>query len=235
MAIRASYVYMENNQVYLKEDNGPDPKGSRWNPVRFSWMARNGYKLSIVLFLMLHSLNGFSQKAVPESISVSYLGEMVTHPGLKLSFDYPLTQWERSKKGNSGVERSITKTVLLGPSIGAFYHRRYQTGLMVIPELKLKRQNQNGGYFELGAGFGYMRTFIPNTFEVGENDVVSKTSAGHDYWAKNVFMTFGKEFKRGRKRPMGYFIKPQFVYATPNFPKGVGYFMLEIGMNFKLK
>ncbi|USD25861.1 hypothetical protein [Flagellimonas marinaquae] len=106
---------------------------------------------------------------------------------------------------------------------------------MAIPEIKIRRQNQKGGYFELGAGLGYLRTFVPNTFEVGPTGEVSKVHAGHHYWAKNIFFTIGRELKSKNRSPIGMFIKPQFLYATPNFPKGVGYFMLEIGLNLKLK
>ncbi|RIV71550.1 hypothetical protein D2U88_07230 [Flagellimonas aequoris] len=231
----AIQVYHEGNQVYVKiSDKGVSTTES-WVPVKFQWKVCGTAKFFVMLMVMFTSIGCFSQNMMPKSISVSYLGEMVTHPGLKLTFDYPLTEWEKSKSGRRGGERRIEKSIELSPTVGFYYHRRYQSGVMAIPELKFKRQNPKGNYFEIGAGLGYLRTIVPNTYEVDATGEVSKTHAGHNYWAKNLFVTFGRELKSHRGWPMGIFVKPQFLYATPNFPKGVGYFMLELGINVKLK
>lgn len=160
----------------------------------------------------------------PPSISISYFGETITHPGFKLGLAFPVKSWTKAGK-------EIDKAIYFGASTGMFYHRRYQTGLFASPELSLKRKNVKGNTFATGVGLGYLRTFIPNTYEINVNGDVQKTIAGHDYLLSSIFVSFGKSIKSHRGRSLEYFVKPQFLYATPNFPNGVGYFALEIGIN----
>jgi hypothetical protein len=119
--------------------------------------------------------------------------------------------------------------------LGLFYHRRYQTGLIIIPEAKYKRQNHKGRFFECGIGAGYFRTFILNTYEVGSIGEVNHTTAGHNFFATNYFISFGKDLNLQKNLPLAYFIKPQFMYSVPNFPRGIGYFALELGITYRLK
>jgi len=159
-----------------------------------------------------------------QAISFSYLGEMITHPGIRLGLDYPLRQWENSKSMNE---------LQISPTLGFYTHRRYQTALFFIPDIRIMRQNQKGGQIGAGLGLGYLRTFIPNTYEVGSDGQVQKTLAGYHYLATSVSLHFGRMLNLQR-REMGYYVRPQFVFATPGFPRGTGYFWLELGIQLKL-
>lgn len=190
--------------------------------------------LSIIIFILISTFCHAQTKKL-ESFSVSYYGEMITHPGLKINVDYPLKEWGKTKVPNKGASFPVTKGFFISPSIGLFYHRRYQTGLFFFPEIKYKRQNPKGRFFELGIGAGYLRTFIPNTFEVNGNSEVNSTHAGSNYFATNYFFAFGRDLRIKENLPIGYFIKPQLVYVIPNFPNGTTYFILEIGIKYYLK
>ena len=190
--------------------------------------------MSLLLLLFTLVLTVKAQKGRSASLSIAYFGEMLTHPGVKIGLNYNLLGWTKNKRTRRGQERSVDKNLLLQPSLGIFYHERYQAGLMVLPEWSLLRQNERGGHFSVGAGVGYLRTFIPNTYEVSASGEISKVTAGHDYLLTSYFISFGKDFSVQKDLPFGYFIKPQFLYAAPNFPKGVGYFALELGLQFKL-
>lgn len=188
---------------------------------------------SIILTLLLCAA-GFSlhgQRLKPNSISFSYLGEMITHPGFKIAANYSLKEWT---KNTEGAESSVQKNILLSPSFGLFYHRRYQTGLLLIPEIQYARQKPNGSFRQFGIGLGYMKTLIPNTYQVKDNGSVEKVTAGHGYLATNYFICFGKDLQPKRGIPISYYVKPQWLLALPNFPTGTGYFMLEIGITKKL-
>ncbi len=186
--------------------------------------------LIALLFLFMSLTVAHGQGLRPQSISASYFGEMITHPGLKLGAHYSLSSWEKTRK--NGV--TVNKGIQVSPTIGFFYHRRYQTGLFVMPEIAYTRRNAKGHYFEVGAGFGYLRTFVPNTYQVSASGEVSKTSAGHNYFSGNLFLTFGKNLEPLTKLPMDVFLKPQWMYAVPNFPNSVSYFALELGLNYRL-
>ena len=190
--------------------------------------------LSLAIFMFIAS-NCLAQFKSLESVSISYYGEMITHPGLKVSADFNLKDWDKNKSSKKGALKTMNKSLIISPSLGSFYHRRYQTGLFFIPEVKYKRQNTQGGYCEFGVGAGFLRTFIPNTYELNNRGEVNKTTAGHNYFASSYFISFGKDLSVKKNQPIGYFIKPQFIYAAPNFPNGIGYFALELGLQYNLK
>ncbi|WP_421918960.1 hypothetical protein [Marinifilum sp.] len=191
---------------------------------------------ALLLFIFwLVASNCVAQFKNLESISVSYLGEMITHPGIKVSADFNMKEWDKTKNSHRGSSKTITKSLLFSPALGSFYHRRYQTGVFFMPEAKLKRKNPKGKFYEIGVGLGYLRTFIPNTYKVNDAGEVSKTLAGHNYFATNYSISFGKDLSVKKNLLVAYFIKPQFIYAVPNFPNGTGYFALEIGIKYSLK
>ncbi len=191
--------------------------------------------IALSTFVLLTTVSGFSQESRFESFSVAYYGEMITHPGMKVGVNYRLKKWTKTKENKGGIQKQITKRYLLSPSIGFYYHKRYQTGVFLIPEIKYQRAHQKGRYIEMGLGAGYLRTFIPNTYTVDDNGEVDNTSAGYNYFATNLFFTFGHQLKVRNTGVTGYYIKPQFMYALPNFSRGVGYFALELGLIFSIQ
>jgi hypothetical protein len=189
----------------------------------------------IIIFLLGFTMLAFGQVKKPDVISISYYGEMITHPGFKISADFDIKEWDKTKATKKDSSKTINKNLILSPTMGLFYHKRYQTGLFFIPEIKYKRQNPKGRFYEVGIGSGYFRTFIPNTYEVNSNGAVNKTNASYNYFASNFFISFGKDLSIKKNLPIAYFIKPQFMYAVPNFPNGTGYFALELGLCYSLK
>ncbi|WP_339915837.1 hypothetical protein [Yeosuana marina] len=187
--------------------------------------------LTLLFVLITCNLQAQDKEKKLKSISVGYFGEMITHPGFKVSLSYHIFQWENEKKNN----KTIKKSVSINPSIGGYYHRRYQTGIVALPEFAYNRTNSKGNSFSIGSGAGYLRTFIPNTYKVTNTGDVKKVNAGYNYFMTNVFMSFDKKLKWATKNPVHLYIKPQFMYALPNFPNGVGYFALEIGLKYSLK
>lgn len=190
--------------------------------------------LSILVLSCLVS-NCYAQLKSLESVSFSYFGEMLTHPGLKVSTDFNIKEWDKIKSTKKDSSKTINKSFLVSPALGIFHHRRYQTGLFFIPEVKFKRQNPKGNFFECGIGIGYLRSFIPNSYEVNSSGEVNKIVAGFNYLATNYFISFGKDLSIKKNLPIAYFLKPQFIYAVPNFPNGTGYFALELGIRYNLK
>lgn len=188
------------------------------------------YNLAIILLGL--NIIGFGQVKQPESINISYYGEIITHPGIRIGVDYDLKKREKTKDLRSENTKTIQHNLLFRPSIGLFYHTDYQTGLFIIPEIAYKRQNEKGSFIEFGIGAGYLRTFIPNTYIVDKNDAAEKVYPGYNYFASEYFVSFGKDLQIKKNIPLSWYIKPQFMYAMPNFPVGTGYFALELGIRF---
>ena len=180
-----------------------------------------------LLILLSLPVSGKAQFQAPVTLSISYFGEMITHPGLKIGVNFRLKQWQHDQN---------SEALYLSLSLGSFFHRRYQTGVFLYPEINYGKQFSSGATISGGLGFGYLRTFIPNTFEINMDDrTVTKTRAGHHYFLPGISVMGGKEINDQNRFPSHVFVKPNFYYAFPNFPKGVGYFSLELGSSLNLR
>ncbi len=188
-----------------------------------------------LLFSFLFAQIAVGQNKRLTGIQVSYLGEMITHPGVKVGVDYNLRSWSKVKAEGKKRERTLSKSVVLSPTLGSFYHKRYQTGFFIVPELKYYRENQKGVFYDVGVGLGYLRTVIPNVYEVTSSGELNKVNVGYNYFSSLWFFTLGKSVKKENSKSFSLFVKPQLMYAVPNFYYGTGYFFLELGVNFKIK
>ena len=194
-------------------------------------------KKAIILVLSLFMLtsSAIAQGLRPYAVSVSYAGEMITHPGAKVALEYRLRRWNKVKKSKRGLANTRSKAEDINFGVGFFYHEDYQTALFVLPEYHYMNANRKGFFWGVGGGLGYMRSFVPSTYEydpgTGE---VNEVIAGHHYGLAGVHFSFGQDLYIKRQQPVKYFIKPQFLLAFPNYPRFVGYFLLEAGLSFKL-
>ena len=175
-----------------------------------------------------------AQSLRPKSIYASYFGETVTHPGLKIGVTYQLKFWDKTKTRKNGDKRIIQRSIELSPGIGFFYHKDYQTGLFVLPEWSYSRKNAKGNFLTAGIGVGYMRTFIPNVYDLNANGEIESIDAGYNYFLTNYSITFGKDLSVKKMIPISIYIKPQLMYALPNATNGISYFALELGASYKL-
>lgn len=80
-------------------------------------------------------------------------------------------------------------------------------------------------------GIGYLHSIIPNVYVVNPEGLVENSSATHSSFLTSIYLRWGRKFK---KTPFGYFIQPQFIYSIPNYPNGIAYLALEIGISYKL-
>ncbi|WP_215223809.1 hypothetical protein [Echinicola shivajiensis] len=192
-------------------------------------------KLKLLGLMLCLPLIAQAQITKPEAITFSYFGDMITHPGIKIGLDYSIKTWEKDHSKNNSLTKSITKSWIISPNIAYYYHRRYQSGLLILPEIQYSRQNQKGNQLALGFGLGGLKTFVPNVYEPTPNGEVKKAKAGMGYFASSYFISFGKDLSAKSEIPLEYFIKPQFLLALPNFPNNTGYFFLELGLKYKLR
>lgn len=159
-----------------------------------------------------------AQGLKPKSVYVSYFGETVTHPGLKVGVTYQLIDWEKSKIRRNGTEKVVFKSLDLSPAIGFFYHTNYQTGLFVLPELSYRRMKANGNHIVFGVGAGYMRTFIPNVYELRPGEGIERVQEGNDYFITNYSIAFGRDLSARKGLPVSVFVKPQLLNALLRIP-----------------
>lgn len=192
-------------------------------------------KYLVFLFLIHTTHLLFSQNLKPDYLTVSYFGEAVTHPGMRLGATYTLTSWEKSKLKKNAKEKIIQKNISTGPGVGFFYHKDYQTALFFTGGIGYSRMNSKGNSLAFGIDVGYMRTFLPDVYSLNSTDEIQKVHTGYNYFLTSYAVTFGKDLSIKKGLPLTVFIKPQVMYAIPNAAGGVFYFALETGIAYKLK
>jgi hypothetical protein len=193
------------------------------------------HKLIFSLFVIISTSSWGQFSIIPHNVGISYVGETVTHPGGKLSLMYNLAQWNKVNKSQRGLAKTKRRNTTLNVNFGGFYHQRFQTGIFFLPEIEFSESNKKGWYWAAGAGAGYLRTIIPDTYEVQDDGTVEAVNAGHNYGMASIYFTYGKDLFIQNKKPWRFFLKPQFVMAFPNFPTLTGYFLLEVGVAYKLR
>lgn len=174
-----------------------------------------------------------AQVLKPQSISVGYMGEFISHPGLKLAFNYSLHNWPKTKTTRKGDARTLNRSLLLSPAIGCYYHKNYQTGFFFHPELTWKREKENGRFRAVSIGIGYLQTVVPRVYEY-KNGKFSKTTLANSYVFGSMAYQLGGRLSYVEKHEIDYYIKPQLWLAKPGFPQSTGYFMFEAGLIFKV-
>lgn len=190
------------------------------------------YLLFITFFVTNTILQ--AQSLRPNSIFASYFGETITHPGLKIGLTYQLKNWDKTKTKKNGTKTTIQRSLDLNPSIGFFYHRAYQTGIFILPELSYTTKKANGNFLVTAIGCGYMRTILPNVYDLNSNGEIKKINVGYNYFLSSYALIFGKDLSVKKNIPISIFLKPQILYALPNATKGVSYFAFELGVSYKL-
>ena len=180
-------------------------------------------KPAIFIFTLLIPILSFGQADSNNSFFVSYYGETVTHPGLRMGLEVPVGKF--GKKDN---------TIFISPSFGYFRHRRYQTSFFVLPDFTFRLNGKKGFHVSGGAGIGFQSSFVPKTFFVDKEGTVHKITANHWYFLSNFFIRLDKSFTSSSGKVFGMFIKPQILIAYPNFPKRLGYFIYELGISHKI-
>lgn len=184
------------------------------------------------LILLVLSISILSAQDAP-SVSIAYFGEGITHPGLKIGFNYPFYTWEKTKNKSNGAEKRLYKSFALQPSLGFYYHQDYQTGLFVLPQLAYTRKNAKGAFTSLGVGAGYLRTIVPRVYSL-EGGAIEKIPGGYNHLLSNCFVTFGKDLSVKGKLPLELYAQPQVMNVIPNTSPAIWYFALELGVRLKL-
>lgn len=162
---------------------------------------------------------------------VSYYGNLATHPGIKIGFDWHLLMIEKRKEKKKKI-KTIRKTLLLTPSIAYYSHKSSHKGLMVTTELAWRRYSKRLFYREISLGGGYFRKFNSGeTWETNDDGTVSNignTSRG--YFTPSVSFAFGKQLLSEQLMPITIFTRLNTNFITGYNAGVVPEISLELGV-----
>ena len=186
---------------------------------------------------ILYLLFGFTtvhiraQDVKPDFFTASYFGETVTHPGIKLGIGFDLKSWETSRVRSKDTT-ILNKQITFIPTIGGFYHKRFQTAVFVVPELQYTLYKEGGNYFGARLGIGYMYGKVPDVYELTAQNEINRISVGYHYLASNFGIVVGKDFNVTNLAPVNLYAAPQLLVAIPSTAGSLSYFVLEIGVTY---
>ena len=152
-------------------------------------------------------------------IRSSYLGGLITRPGLGLGFS-----------------ASFAENWRYGIQAGAYYHPRTQTGTFISPNIEWIKTSPKGFQYGFGLDAGYLRTFIPRTVEVTASGTVKKPfEAGTNHFMMMPSVRLGKDLEPKNGVPVEWFVSNNLMLQYPYFEGINFYHLLAIGINYKLQ
>lgn len=173
-------------------------------------------------------------------VSISYYGNFVTHPGVKVGFDWNLFLVEKTKQKKT-TTRTIRNLYLISPSVAFYSQKGSHLGLVVMADFAWRHYTKKLFFTETSLGLGYFRkfnsgeTWVEN--EDGSVSNIGNTSRG--YFTPSVSFAFGKQFRLKSDQSIEVFTKVNTNLLMDYNTSVVPEFSLELGarmaMNWGVK
>lgn len=159
-------------------------------------------------------------------VQVAYSGAMIVHPGFSLDYSKILLAKSVSKPEG----RTATRQLITGMQAGFYYHQHMHTGLYLTPHIEWVKTTRKGFQYGIDLPVGYLRTLIPQVYEVeSSGEVKKKHFSGTSHFILSPSLRVGKKLKQPNWVDEWY-VKNKFMYITP-YPAGNTFrYFLEIGI-----
>jgi len=177
-------------------------------------------RILILLFLLISISIYTNEKQVQNerSLSVAYFGELLTHPGLKISLELPFYT------NNSNEYFAIIKG-------GGYFHYLNHTSIFVGSEFGYRHYFKNGFDFHSLIGIGYMHKILGATiYEVsGSGELLEIPNYGSSHLMPNIEIGFGYIIARDSDNPINIYSRteifgeyPYNTYILPHLATSIG-------------
>lgn len=175
-------------------------------------------KQLIFIFLLILScqLDIHGQERAMGSWQIGYFGNNVIHPGFKVSKEYVLKTWEKTKDKVKG-DKTSHRAYAFSPEFVFYRHKHNHYGLVLNPSVNYQRTRTTGGYVELRIGTGYHRSFLDGTtYRVNSNgEVETVPLPGQNTWISSITWSFGKDLRKTKELPIRYYMQLGASARTP--------------------
>jgi len=147
----------------------------------------------------------FDSNKIP--LNISYYGNLVIHPGIKIGADWNLLMIHKTKEKKRKT-KVIRKILYVSPNVAFYYHNNSNIGIIPSAEVGWRRYNNKLFYREVDFGLGYFHKFnMGETWEVTNDKIEKKISSSRGYFTPSLSVAFGKVFLRKEKEPVTAFVK----------------------------
>lgn len=174
---------------------------------------------------------GGSEGTSTMPISISYYGNLMSHPGIKLGMERGIYFLSKTK-GRSESPKTIHKLLFVAPSVAFYVHPGSHSGLLPAVDIGWRRYSPKLFFREFSVGLGYFRKFnAGETWEVndaGNAEYIGGTSRG--YFAPSVSLATGKAFSLSGNGSLAVFLKANTNFVT-GYSAGIVFeYSAEIGV-----
>lgn len=181
------------------------------------------YLLLIYAFLITHLAIAQDATQISRySFAISYFGEKIFHPGLKLAANYsiPVTNEFFSKDRLSA-----------GISLAGYTHTRNHVGLRITTTATFFHVTRKGFEYGVGADIGYMRrTYQGKVFKVDSNGMVQQEPfAGQHALTYGLYIELGKTVKLRNGKVIRIFVQPGLFRETNYNDGGLTHPVVSVG------
>lgn len=168
------------------------------------------------------------------AISLSYFGEELINPGVKLGLELPL--YTRIKEKEESRIRAYS--LFTGAQAGYYYHQGNFEALFFVASLGLRHVSPSGFFKDLAVGGGLLKTILPaSVYSLSDNGSVikdEKSGTAYGVIMGNVRLGYDFTHKGSSKIPFSVFAGLSlFNYGTHKFDFFPDY-AVEIGGIYKL-
>lgn len=164
------------------------------------------------------------------TVNLSYFGEHLFHPGLRLGYEIPALHNKIVKP------RKTSHSLMLHPGIGYYKHVYNHSALFLNMEAGYNILFFFGLEGRINLGVGYLRTFLDGeVYEMKEDGTFKKVPlAGNNTFMPSLSLHLGYDFSRLTESKLGFFIKPSIFFQIPYNDFVLPQYSVEIGLKYHL-
>ena len=170
-------------------------------------LAFKHFSLFLLAILLLSP--SFSQDIANSNlrISVSYFGEFITHPGIRLGLGKKLSD----RKAKEGIQKSWIADI----NLTYYKHKRNHEALMVGASIGRERIGRKGLLSQLNLGLAYMSSFLDGEVYSwnGEEIIEGNRHSAHASFGINGGL--GWDFGKNSSFPLAFLINPHLYFQAP--------------------
>jgi len=164
----------------------------------------------------------------------SLLGNQLIYPGLNIQAEKTFASKEKTKPRKHDKVWIKQRNLIATIDLGAYCHPKMFTALINTYGIKYQKITKRSWFYEAGLGFGYVRTFLPETYKVKDDGTVKKVFLpGYTYFTPKLDFTWGRQFKKP------FLINQLFIKASAFYLLHYNYtnlptYSVELGMGINI-
>ncbi|MEO0470272.1 MAG: hypothetical protein AAF206_11665 [Bacteroidota bacterium] len=141
-------------------------------------------------------------------VSLSYFGELLVHPGIRLGVEMPISQsLTASSLGN--------RAWVVGGHLTTYQHRRNHRALIISGSISRERINQAGLMSDIRLESGYMASFVDGESFSWQNGEIVESGTGSSHFYAGVNGSLGWDFDKKSDLPLSVRIRPHLFIQAP--------------------